>query len=170
VSTIIDRTRINEKIRAREVRVISNDGEQLGIIKLNEALRIAGEKKLDLVEVAPNSKPPVCKIMDYGKYKYEQVRKAKEAKKNQTKVVVKEVKFKARIDKHDMETKMGKIEKFLGKENKVKVTLMMFGRERMHADLGVKLLDKIADHFAETTTVEKKYGDAQKHLMLTPKK
>lgn len=170
VSVISDRTRINEMIRVKEVRVIDNDGTQLGVIPTKKALEIAAEKKLDLVEVAPNAKPAVCKIMDYGKYKYEQSRKAKEAKKNQKQVIVKEVKFKARIDKHDLETKLGKIEKFLEKDNKVKVSLMMFGRERMHADLGIKLLDQIAEKFTETATVEKRYAESQKFLMLTPKK
>lgn len=170
MSIISDRTRINGKIRAREVRVISNKGEQLGVMNTRAALEIARDNDLDLVEVASNSTPPVCKIMDYGKYKYEQARKAKEAKKNQKLVVVKEVKFKARIDKHDFETKAGKIEKFLAKENKVKVTLMLFGRERMHADLGIKILDQIAERFSDVADVDKKYFDKQKHLMLTPKK
>jgi len=170
VSNISDKTRINERIRAREVRVISADGEQLGVMTSREAFSKAREAELDLVEVSPNAKPPVCKIMDYGKYKYELARKAKEAKKNQKQVVLKEVKFKARIDKHDFETKIGKIEKFLGKENKVKVSLMLFGRERMHADLGVKILEQVAERFSETADVDKKYGEKQKHLMLTPKK
>ena len=170
VSVISDRTRINEMIRVKEVRVVDSDGTQLGVIPTKKALEIAAEKKLDLVEVAPNAKPVVCKIMDYGKYKYEQARKAKEAKKNQKQVIVKEIKFKARIDKHDLETKLGQIEKFLEKDNKVKVSLMMFGRERMHADLGIKLLDEVAEKFTETATVEKRYAESQKFLMLTPKK
>ena len=102
----------------------------------NEALELARQEDLDLVEISPTAKPPVCKIMDFGKYRYEQTRKAKEAKKNQKQVVIKEVKVTARIDTHDLETKMGQIEKFLSKENKVKVTLVLFGRERMHATLG----------------------------------
>ena len=170
MSVISDRTRINEMIRVKEVRVIDNDGAQLGVMPTKKALEIAAEKKLDLVEVAPNSKPVVCKIMDYGKYKYEQARKAKEAKKNQKQVIVKEIKFKARIDKHDLETKLNKIDKFLEKDNKVKVSLMMFGRERMHVGLGIKLLDEIAENFSEKAVVEKRYAEAQKFLMLTPKK
>lgn len=170
VSVISEKTRINEMIRVREVRVIDDEGNQLGVMPTKKALEIAFEKKLDLVEVAPNAKPVVCKIMDYGKYKYEQARKAKEAKKNQKQVVVKEIKFKARIDKHDFETKLGKIQKFLEKDNKVKVTLMMFGRERMHANLGIKLLDEVAEKFSETATVEKRYAESQKYIMLTPKK
>lgn len=168
--TISDKTRINEKVRAREVRVISATAEQLGVMSSREAYFMAKDANLDLVEVSPNAKPPVCKIMDYGKYKYEQQRKAKEAKKNQKQVVLKEVKFKARIDKHDFETKISKIEKFLEKENKVKVSLMLFGRERMHAELGVKILEEVAARFTEKADVDKKYGEKQKHLMFTPKK
>lgn len=130
---------------------------------------MAYEQKLDLVEVAANAKPPVCRIMDYGKFKYDKEKKAKEAKKKQTKIIVKEVKFKPRIDKHDLETKVNKITKFLEKGNKVKVSLMLFGRERMHADLGVQVLEGVAKRFEETAVVEKNYKDAQKFLMLTSK-
>lgn len=135
-------------------------------------MQIAEEKKLDLVEVAPNSKPVVCKIMDYGKYKYEKGKKDKEAKKKQKTIVVKEVKVKPRIDTHDLEVKEDKIVKFLAKEYKIKVSLMMFGRERMHADLGIKLLDKIAEKFEGTAIIEKKYGktESQKFLMISPLK
>ncbi|MEG0424336.1 MAG: translation initiation factor IF-3, partial [Cetobacterium sp.] len=104
MSIISDKVRINEKIRGRELRIISETGEQLGIMSAMEALEIAVQKELDLVEISPNATPPVCKIMDYGKYKYEQTRKAKDAKKNQKQVIVKEVKFRARIDQHDMDT------------------------------------------------------------------
>jgi translation initiation factor IF-3 len=135
-----------------------------------EALELAVEKKLDLVEVAANAQPPVCRIMDYGKFKYDKEKKAKEAKKKQKVVVVKEVKFKPRIDTHDRDTKIGKIEKFLAKEYKIKVSLMLFGRERMHTDLGIRLLDEIASQFAETAIVEKKYNEAQKFLMISPLK
>lgn len=136
----------------------------------NEALELARQEDLDLVEISPTAKPPVCKIMDFGKYRYEQTRKAKEAKKNQKQVVIKEVKVTARIDTHDLETKMGQIEKFLSKENKVKVTLVLFGRERMHATLGLDTLNEIAETFAETADVDKKYNEKQKHIILTPKK
>ncbi|BBA49987.1 translation initiation factor IF-3 [Fusobacterium varium] len=136
----------------------------------NEALELARQEDLDLVEISPTAKPPVCKIMDFGKYRYEQTRKAKEAKKNQKQVVIKEVKVTARIDTHDLETKMGQIEKFLSKENKVKVTLVLFGRERMHATLGIDTLNEIAEKFAETADVDKKYNEKQKHIILTPKK
>jgi translation initiation factor IF-3 len=108
--------------------------------------------------------------MDYGKYKYEQARRAKEAKKNQKQIVVKEVKFSARIDQHDFDTKVKQVEKFLEKDNKIKVTLVLFGRERMYADLGIEVLDMVADRFADKAEVEKKYSDKQKHLILSPKK
>ena len=136
----------------------------------NEALELARQEDLDLVEISPTAKPPVCKIMDFGKYRYEQTRKAKEAKKNQKQVVIKEVKVTARIDPHDLETKMGQIEKFLSKENKVKVTLVLFGRERMHATLGIDTLNEIAEKFAEVADADKKYNEKQKHIILTPKK
>ncbi len=130
----------------------------------NEALELARQEDLDLVEISPTAKPPVCKIMDFGKYRYEQTRKAKEAKKNQKQVVIKEVKVTARIDTHDLETKMGQIEKFLSKENKVKVTLVLFGRERMHATLGIDTLNEIAEKFAEVADADKKYNEKQNTL------
>ena len=169
-SVISDKTRINEKIRGKEFRIISFDGEQLGIMSAEQALNLASSQGYDLVEIAPGANPPVCKIMDYSKYKYEQTRKLKEAKKNQKQVVVKEIKVTARIDSHDLETKLNQVNKFLEKENKVKVTLVLFGREKMHANLGVTTLDEIAEKFAETAEVEKKYADKQKHLILSPKK
>lgn len=135
-----------------------------------QALDLAQSQGYDLVEIAPNGNPPVCKIMNYSKYKYEQTRKLKEAKKNQKQVIVKEVKLSARIDDHDLDTKINQIEKFIQKENKVKVTLVLFGREKMHSNLGVVTLDEIAERFSEIAEVEKKYADKQKHLMLTPKK
>lgn len=152
------------------MRIISETGEQLGIMSSAEAMEIAMEKELDLVEISPNANPPVCKIMDYGKYKYEQTRKAKEAKKNQKQIVVKEVKFRARIDQHDMDTKISQVKKFLAKDNKVKITLVQFGRERMYADQGIEMLDQISDRFAEIADVDKKYNDKQKYLILSPKK
>ncbi len=167
---ITDKTRVNEKIRGKEFRIISFDGEQLGILSLDKALELAASQGYDLVEIAPGAKPPVCKIMDYSKYRYEQTRKIKEAKKNQKQVVVKEIKITARIDTHDLETKLAQVTKFLGKENKVKVTLMLFGRERMHTSRGIEALNEIAERFSEIADVEKKYADKQKHLILSPKK
>lgn len=170
VFIISDKVRINEKIRGKEFRIISDDGEQLGIMTAQDALALAGEQELDLVEISPNAQPPVCKIMNYGKFKYEQTRKLKEAKKNQKQIVLKEVKISARIDSHDLETKISHIEKFLEKDNKVKVTLTLFGRERMNADLGIGTLEMICEKFAETADADKKYRDKQKHVILSPKK
>lgn len=170
VFIISDKVRINEKIKGREFRVISESGEQLGIMSAQQALELAAQQELDLVEISPNAEPPVCKIMNYGKFKYEQTRKQKEAKKNQKQVVIKEVKISARIDEHDLETKISHIEKFLEKDNKVKVTLTLFGREKMNAELGIGTLDMIADKFVESAEADKKYKDKQKHIILTPKK
>ncbi len=170
VFIISDKVRINEKIRGKELRIISESGEQLGIMSSQEALALAEEQELDLVEISPNAEPPVCKIMNYGKFKYEQTRKMKEAKKNQKQVIIKEVKISARIDEHDLETKVSHIEKFLEKDNKVKVTLTLFGRERMNADLGIESLELIAEKFAEIADADKKYKEKQKHIILTPKK
>ncbi|MDR1835068.1 MAG: translation initiation factor IF-3 [Fusobacteriaceae bacterium] len=170
VCIISDKVRINDKIKGRELRIISSTGAQLGIMDSAAALELAADQGFDLVEIAPNANPPVCKIMDFGKFKYEQTRKAKEARKNQKQVVVKEVKVTARIDAHDLETKTNMIEKFLSKDNKVKVTLMLYGRERMHAALGELTLNEIAEKFQEVAEIDKKYNEKQKYLMLTPKK
>lgn len=156
-------------IREREVRVISDEGEQLGILSTREALKIAEEKNLDLVEVAANASPVVCKIMDFGKFKYEKTKKEKEAKKKQKVIVLKEIKVKPRIDSHDMETKINHIRSFLKKDFKIKVSLMLFGRERMHAELGIKILDQIAEVFKEDNIIEKKYAEGQKFLIISPK-
>ena len=163
---------MNEKIRAREIRVIGEDGEQFGILTVSEALALAAEKNLDLVEISPNATPPVCKIMDYGKFKYEKTKKEKENKKKQKNVVIKEIRIKPHIDEHDKETKISQIEKFIAKEYKVKVSLRLSGREKMHAESAIKVLDEFASHFEETATVEKKYGkeQLQKFIMLSPKK
>ena len=164
--------RMNERIRAREIRVIGDDGEQFGILSVNEAIALAEEKNLDLVEISPNATPPVCKIMDYGKYKYEKTKKDKENKKKQKNVVVKELRIKPHIDEHDKETKISQIKKFIEKEHKVKVSLRLTGRERLHADSAIKILDEFASHFEETAIVEKKYGkeQVQKFILLSPKK
>ena len=163
---------MNERIRAREIRVIGDDGEQFGILSGNEAIALAAEKNLDLVEISPNATPPVCKIMDYGKYKYEKTKKDKENKKKQKNVVVKELRIKPHIDEHDKETKISQIKKFIEKEHKVKVSLRLTGRERLHADSAIKILDEFASHFEETAIVEKKYGkeQVQKFILLSPKK
>ena len=167
-----DEPRMNEKIRAREIRVIGEDGEQFGILSVNEALALAAEKSLDLVEISPNATPPVCKIMDYGKFKYEKTKKEKENKKKQKNVVIKEIRIKPHIDEHDKETKISQIKKFIEKEYKVKISLRLSGREKLHAESAVKILDEFADSFEETAIVEKKYGkeQVQKFVMLSPKK
>ena len=163
---------MNEKIRAREIRVIGEDGEQFGILTVNEALALAAEKSLDLVEISPNATPPVCKIMDYGKFKYEKTKKEKENKKKQKNVVIKEIRIKPHIDEHDKETKISQIKKFIEKEYKVKISLRLSGREKLHAESAVKILDDFANSFEETAIVEKKYGkeQIQKFVMLSPKK
>ena len=163
---------MNERIRAREIRVIGDDGEQFGILTVNEALALAAEKSLDLVEISPNATPPVCKIMDYGKFKYEKTKKEKENKKKQKNVVIKEIRIKPHIDEHDKETKISQIKKFIEKEYKVKISLRLSGREKLHAESAVKILDEFADSFEETAIVEKKYGkeQIQKFVMLSPKK
>ncbi|NME35713.1 translation initiation factor IF-3 [Fusobacterium sp. FSA-380-WT-3A] len=170
MSAISDKIRINEKIKGKEFRIISNSGEQMGIMTAAEALDAARRENLDLVEISPNANPPVCKIMDFGKYKYEQTRKAKDAKKKQKQIVVKEVKLRTRIDTHDLETKINSIKKFLEKDNKVKVTLVQFGRERSYEEMGIELLDDVASKFEGFAEVEKRYKDAQKYLMLSLKK
>ena len=163
---------MNEGIRAREVRVVSDDGEQYGVLTLKEAMEKAQEAGMDLVEISPNADPPVCKIMDYGKFKYEKTKKDKENKKKQKNIVIKEIRIKPHIDEHDKETKISQIEKFIAKEYKVKISLRLSGREKLHVDSAVKILDSFADHFEETATVEKKYGkeQVQKFVLLSPKK
>jgi translation initiation factor IF-3 len=146
--------RINEAIRAKEVRVVDPDGEQLGIKPIDEALDIAEEMDLDLVEVAPQAKPPVCKIMDYGKYRYEQTVKMKEARKKQSVVQYKEMKLRPKIDRHDYEIKRKHIIRFLESGYKVKVTIMFRGREMSHTELGRNLLDQLAEELQELGVVE----------------
>ena len=131
-----DSTRINERIRVPEVRLIDENGEQVGIVATNEALERARERDLDLVEVAPNSKPPVCRILDYSKYKYEQEQKAKQARKHQQQTNVREIKLRPKIAQHDYETKRGHVERFLKQQDKVKVTIMFRGREQSHPERG----------------------------------
>ena len=167
-----DEPRMNERIRAREIRVVGDDGEQFGVMSARDALALAAEKELDLVEISPNATPPVCKIMDYGKFKYEKTKKDKENKKKQKNVVVKEIRIKPHIDEHDKETKISQIKKFIEKEYKVKISLRLSGREKLHAESAVKILDDFANSFEETAIVEKKYGkeQVQKFVMLSPKK
>ena len=146
---------INEQIRDREVRLIGTDGEQLGIMSAREAMKLAQEAELDLVKIAPGAKPPVCKIIDYGKYKYEQTRKEKEAKKKQRTVEIKEVRLSPNIDTNDLNTKMNNAKKFISKGNKVKVTLRFRGREMAHVQNSKHILDDFAEALSEIATVEK---------------
>ncbi len=146
---------INEQIRDREVRLISEDGEQLGIMSAREAMKIAQEAELDLVKIAPMAKPPVCKIIDYGKYKYEQTRKEKEARKKQKTVEIKEVRLSPNIDTNDLNTKMNNAKKFISKGNKVKVTLRFRGREMAHVQQSRHILDDFAESLSDIAVVEK---------------
>jgi translation initiation factor IF-3 len=137
-----------------EVRLVGAAGEQIGIVGIEDALRLAIEADLDLVEVAPEAKPPVCKIMDYGKFKYEAAVKAREARKNQVNTVIKEMKLRPKIDQHDYETKKGHIERFLSQGDKVKITIMFRGREQSRPELGYKLLQKLASDIGESAVIE----------------
>ena len=146
---------INEQIRDREVRLIGENGEQLGIMSAREAFKIAQEAELDLVKVAPMAKPPVCKIIDYGKYKYEQTRKENEARKKQKTVEIKEVRLSPNIDTNDLNTKINNAKKFISKGNKVKVTLRFRGREMAHVQQSRHILDDFAETLADIAVVEK---------------
>lgn len=146
---------INERIRDREVRLISQNGEQLGIMSAREAMKIAREAELDLVKISPNAKPPVCKIIDYGKYKYEQTRKEKEARKKQKIIEIKEVRLSPNIDSNDLNTKVMAARKFIGKGNKVKVTLRFRGREMAHAYNSKHILEDFAAQLSDIATVDK---------------
>ena len=153
--TTISELMINEQIRDKEVRVIGEDGEQLGIMSAKEAMKLAQEAELDLVKIAPTAKPPVCKIIDYGKYRYEQARKEKEAKKKQKTVDVKEVRLSPNIDKNDLNTKVNSAKKFIQKGDKVKVTLRFRGREMAHMQTSKHILDDFADMLKDVASVEK---------------
>ena len=146
---------INEQIRDREVRVVSADGEQLGVMSSRDAMKLAREAELDLVKIAPKAQPPVCKIIDYGKYKYEQIRREKEAKKKQKTVEVKEVRMSPNIDANDLNTKVNNAKKFILKGNKVKVTLRFRGREMAHVQQSKHILDDFADMLKDVAQVEK---------------
>src|SRR6516162_4133168 len=146
--------RVNERIRAPEVRLVGPNGEQIGIVSVSEALKLAAEADLDLVEVAPNVRPPVAKLMDYGKFKYESAVKARESRKNQTQTVVKEIKLRPKIDPHDYGTKKGHVERFLKAGDKVKVTIMFRGREQSRPELGFRLLQRLAGDVEELGFVE----------------
>ncbi|MFW6774794.1 translation initiation factor IF-3 [Nocardioides sp. CPCC 205120] len=146
--------RINDRIRVSEVRLVGPNGETVGIVPTGDALRLAQEAGLDLVEVAPMARPPVCKLMDYGKFRYETAQKAREARRNQSNVVIKEMKLRPKIDAHDYETKKGHVVRFLRAGDKVKITIMFRGREQHRPELGFRLLQRLADDVEELGFVE----------------
>ncbi len=147
-------TRINDRIRVPEVRLVGPNGEQVGIVRIEDALRLAQESDLDLVEVAPMARPPVAKLMDYGKFKYESAMKDREARKNQAHTIIKEMKLRPKIDQHDYETKKGHVVRFLKAGDKVKITIMFRGREQSRPELGFRLLQKLAEDVADIGFVE----------------
>ncbi len=161
---------LNEQIRDREVRVVTADGEQLGIMSAKEALKKAEEKNLDLVKIAPTAKPPVCKIMDYGKFRFEQAKKEKESKKNQRTVETKEIRLSLNIDTHDFDTKANQARKFLATGHKVKVSIRFRGREMAHPQIGEQTMKKFAEALSESCTVEKpaKLEGRQMLMFLAP--
>jgi translation initiation factor IF-3 len=146
--------RINDQIRTKEVRLVGPAGEQVGIVSIDKALQLAADVDLDLVEVAPTARPPVCKLMDYGKYKYESAQKARASRRNQQQTVIKEMKLRPKIDKHDYETKKGHIVRFLTAGDKVKITIMFRGREQHRPQLGRRLLDKLAEELSDLAIIE----------------
>ena len=162
---------INEEIRDAELRVISSDGQQLGIMSAKEALDIAEQRNLDLVKIAPQSKPPVCKIMDYGKYRFEQSKREKEARKNQHVVDIKEVRLSLNIDTHDFNTKLNNALKFIKHGDKVKVSIRFRGREMGHPEIGLETMKRFADACEEVAIVEKtaKLEGRQMLMFLAPK-
>jgi translation initiation factor IF-3 len=167
-----DPTRINERIRVPKVRLIGADGQQVGVVDTDEARRIAREADLDLVEVAPESRPPVCKVLDYSKYKYEQEQKAKQARKHQQQVNVREIKLRPKIADHDYETKKGHVARFLNKKDKVKVTIMFRGREQAHPERGRMLLDRLFEDLGDIAVIEQapQREGRNMHMVLAPSK
>jgi translation initiation factor IF-3 len=167
-----DTTRINERIRVPKVRLIGADGEQLGIVETAEAMKRAQEADLDLVEVAPNSKPPVTRLLDYSKYKYEQEQKQKAARKHQQQVNVREIKLRPKIATHDYETKKGHVERFLRQRNKVKITIMFRGREQAHPERGRDLLQRLFEDLDGLATIESEPLQEGRNMsmMLAPSK
>ena len=163
---------INGQIRDKEVRVIAENGDQLGVMPIKEAMKLAQEAELDLVKIAPKAQPPVCKIIDYGKYRYELARKEKEAKKKQKTVEVKEVRISPNIDTNDLNTKVNNAKKFIAKGNKVKVTLRFRGREMAHMQQSKHILDDFAEMLAEVAVVEKpaKLEGRSMSMVLTEKR
>ena len=149
-----DLTRTNERIRVPEVRLVGEDGKQIGVMKTSEALAYAQERDLDLVEVAPDARPPVCRVLDYSKYKYEQAQKQKAARKHQQQITIREIKFRPKIAQNDYDTKKGHVERFLKGKDQVKITIMFRGREVTHPERGTALLDRLAEELSELGVVE----------------
>ncbi len=149
-----DQTRTNDRIRVPEVRLVGEDGKQIGVVKTSEALSYAQERDLDLVEVAPDARPPVCRVLDYSKYKYEQAQKQKAARKHQQQITVREIKFRPKIAQNDYETKKGHVARFLRGRDRVKITIMFRGREVTHPERGMSLLDRLAEELSEIGVVE----------------
>jgi translation initiation factor IF-3 len=152
--SITTELRVNDRIRVPEVRLVGPAGEQVGIVRIEDALRLAAEADLDLVEVAPTARPPVCRLMDYGKFKYEAAQKARESRRNQTNTVIKEMKLRPKIDPHDYDTKKGHVVRFLKAGDKVKITIMFRGREQHRPELGYRLLQKLAEDVQDLGVVE----------------
>jgi translation initiation factor IF-3 len=167
-----DQTRINERIRVPEVRLIDDEGNQVGVLKTPDALRFAQERDLDLVEVAPEARPPVCRVLDYSKYKYEQAQKLKQARKHQQQIVIREIKFRPKIAQHDYDTKKGHVERFLRHKDKVKITIMFRGREVTHPERGTMILDRLAEELSELGVVEQRPLQEGRNMtmMLAPSK
>jgi len=165
------KVRVNRQIRANEVRLITSDGKQAGIVPFQNALDIAVSEGLDLVEVAPEAEPPVCKIMDYGKFKYEQSKRSQQAKKKQVTVQVKEVKFRPKIEDHDFQFKLKNIRKFLEQKNRIKVTLMFRGREIAFKDLGLQVMARVVQEMGDEIVVEQhpRLEGRTMTMMLSPK-
>jgi translation initiation factor IF-3 len=167
-----DPTRINDRIRVPEVRLIAEDGKQIGVVKTDEALRYAQERDLDLVEVAPDARPPVCRVLDYSKYKYEQAQKQKQARKHQQQITIREIKFRPKIAQRDYDTKKGHVERFLRHKDKVKITIMFRGREVTHPERGTALLERLAEELSEFAVIEQSPSQDGRNMtmMLAPSK
>jgi translation initiation factor IF-3 len=167
-----DPTRINERIRVPEVRLIDETGQQVGIMRTQDALRYAQERDLDLVEVAPDAKPPVCRVLDYSKYKYEQAQKQKAARRHQQQITIREIKFRPKIAQHDYDTKKGHVIRFLNHKDKVKVTIMFRGREMAHPERGEALLNRLAEELEDLAVVEQRPQQDGRNMtmMLAPQK
>ena len=167
-----DQTRINDRIRVPEVRLVGEDGKQIGVVKTSEALAYAQERDLDLVEVAPEARPPVCRVLDYSKYKYEQAQKLKAARKHQQQITIREIKFRPKIAQNDYDTKKGHVTRFLLGKDKVKITIMFRGREVTHPERGTALLDKLSAELSEIAVVEQSplQDGRNMTMMLAPSK